>query len=98
MLPSRAVIVYQFRNEFFTSARVPFDEYRTVCSRNDLSLAHPLSQFAAFRNNLLSAISERSPAGGEPFRRIRTDKRIHTSSLSLNRVFGELSSWKSIAS
>src|ERR1700721_74413 len=98
MLPSRAVIVYQSGNEFFTSARVPLDEYRTVCSRNHLSLAEHLPQFAAFRNDLLFAISERSPAGGEPFRRIRTDKRIHTSSLSLNRVFGVTCSWKSIAS
>src|ERR1700733_12671520 len=86
MLPSRALFVYQSGNEFFTSARVPLDEYRTVCSRNHLSLAEHLPQFAAFRNNLLFAMSEGSPTGGEPFRRIRTDKRIHTSSLSSNQV------------
>jgi len=86
LLPSWAVVVYEARDEFFAGSCVALDDDGAVRGCNHLSLAEHLPQFAAFRNNLLFAISEGSPTGGELFRRIRADKRIHTSSLSLNRV------------
>src|ERR1700734_2969893 len=87
LLPSWAVVVYEARDEFLAGSRVALDDYGAVRGCNHLSLAEHILQLATFRNNLLFATSEGSPVGRESFRRVRSDTRVHTSSLSLCQVF-----------
>jgi hypothetical protein len=82
MLASRAVVVYDSSNEFLPSARIPLNENRAVGGRNHLSLTDHVPKLSAFRYYFLLATSGACPTGGERFRRVSNDTRIHTSSLS----------------
>jgi hypothetical protein len=88
MLASRAVVVYDSRDDFLPSARIPRNDNRAVGGRHHLSLTDHVPKLAAFRYDFLLATSRARPTDGERFRRVHSDTRIHTSSLSVNKSSG----------
>ena len=77
-------------------ARIPLDENRAVRGRNHLSLSITSCNLRLSAMIFCSPRPAASATGGEPFRRVRDDTRIHTSSLSVISSLSEPSVFGSL--